>query len=88
MPKNKSDLIRTLETHSHGFHPREAEAAVNAVLDGIASLAAQDRLVLRGFGIFETRTRAARPGRNPRTGEAIDLPASSTLAFRAARSAT
>lgn len=85
---NKQDLIKAVEASGHGFHPREAEAAVDAVLAGISSLAAQDRLTLRGFGAFETRTRAARPGRNPRTGEAIDLPASSALAFRAARSAS
>ena len=83
MPKNKQDLIEHVV--ANGFRPFDAEAAVKAVLDGIASLAASDRLTLRGFGSFETRTRAARTGRNPRTGEAIALPETKALAFRAAK---
>lgn len=88
MPQNKQHLVKAVEASGHGFTPREAEAAVDAVLAGISSLAAKDRLTLRGFGAFETRTRAARPGRNPRTGETIELPASTSLAFRAARQAS
>ena len=43
------------------------------------------RIAISGFGTFETRTRAARAGRNPRTGKAITLKASTAPAFRAAR---
>lgn len=84
MPKSKRDLIDHVV--AHGFRPFDAEAAVTAVLAGISSLAASDRLTLRGFGSFETRTRAARLGRNPQTGAEIQIPASSGLAFRAAKS--
>lgn len=83
MPKTKKDLIDHVVTH--GFRPFDADAAVTAVMAGISALASQDRLTLRGFGSFETRTRAARPGRNPRTGETITIPASTFLAFRAAK---
>lgn len=83
MSHGKQDLIDHVV--AKGYGRRTAEGAVAAVLDGISALAAQDRLTLRGFGSFETRTRAARTGRNPRTGEAISLAASSSLAFSAAR---
>jgi DNA-binding protein HU-beta len=84
MPKNRQDLIDHVV--SHGFTTRDAENAVTATLAGISTLSASDRLTLRGFGSFETRTRAARPGRNPRTGEALAIQARSFLAFRAAKS--
>jgi DNA-binding protein HU-beta len=84
MPKHKKDLI-TYVADRHGCGQRGAEELIDTVIAGISSLAADDRLTLRGFGSFETRTRAARQGRNPRTGETIALPASSALAFRAAK---
>jgi DNA-binding protein HU-beta len=86
MPKNRQDLIDHVA--AHGFSTRDAETAVTATLAGISALSAQDRLTLRNFGSFETRTRAARPGRNPQTGETIQIPASSALAFRAAKAAS
>lgn len=84
MPKSKRDLIEAVADR-RGIGTREAEASIDTVLAAIASLAADDRLTLRGFGSFETRTRAARQGRNPQTGEAIQIPASTVLAFRAAK---
>lgn len=87
MPKNKSDLIELIRQKTD-LGRNAVEASIDAVLDGIATLAADDRLTLRGFGSFETRTRGARNGRNPRTGETIALPATSALAFRAAKSAS
>ncbi len=84
MPQGKQDLIdHVAETIDQG--QKFSKDVVEAVLAGISTLAAQDRLTLRGFGSFETRTRAARQGRNPRTGEAITIAASSVLAFRAAK---
>lgn len=57
--------------------------AVGAVLDVIAeALAAGDKVTLPGFGIFEPRARPARTGRNPRTGEALEVPATTVPAFR------
>jgi DNA-binding protein HU-beta len=55
------------------------------VLDGIADqLADGNQVVLSGFGTFETRERAARTGRNPQTGESIDIAASTSAAFKPA----
>lgn len=87
MSKSKQHLIAYVADRE-GCGQRAAEAMVDTVLAGISSLAANDRLTLRNFGSFATRNRAARPGRNPRTGETIELPASSSLAFRAARQAS
>lgn len=86
MPKTKQDLIdHVAATIEQG--QKFSKDVVEAVLDGISALAAQDRLTLRGFGSFETRTRAARTGRNPRTGEAVAIAASTAMAFRAAKPA-
>jgi DNA-binding protein HU-beta len=84
MPKGKQDLIDAV-AEEIGQGQKFSKDVVEAVLNGISTLAAEDRLTLRGFGTFETRTRAARQGRNPRTGETIALAASSALAFRAAK---
>jgi len=62
---------------------KKAAAAVNAVFSVITELLAKgDRLVIPGFGTFETRKRAARIGRNPATGEELKIPASITPAFK------
>ncbi|MFT4108496.1 MAG: HU family DNA-binding protein [Propionicimonas sp.] len=62
-----------------------AEDAVRAVLDTItADVAAGEKVALAGFGTFEVRERGARTGRNPQTGEPMDIPASRTCAFRPA----
>jgi DNA-binding protein HU-beta len=84
MSKSKQDLIDHV-AEEIGQGQKFSKDVVEAVLNGISNLAAQDRLTLRGFGSFEVRTRAARSGRNPRTGETIAIPASSALAFRAAK---
>ena len=63
---------------------KEAAAAVNAVLDVIAeTLAAGEDVKITGFGGFEVKDRAARTGRNPKTGEAVEIPASKYVAFSA-----
>lgn len=62
---------------------RDAEKAVDVVFDSIAeALADGDKVVISGFGTFEVRTRVARSGRNPRTGEEINVPAQKTPAFK------
>ncbi|MGH1571970.1 HU family DNA-binding protein [Methylobacterium sp. P31] len=62
---------------------REAEAVVNAILDRIAgALAGGDRVELRGFGTFSTKTRAPRRVRNPRTGATVSLEERSHIAFK------
>lgn len=62
---------------------RDAEKAVDVVFDSIVeALADGDKVVISGFGTFEVRTRVARSGRNPRTGEEINVPAQKTPAFK------
>ena len=64
-----------------------AATAVDAVLATIAKALKQgDRVQLTGFGTFETRTRKARTGRNPQTGEAIQIAASKAPVFKAGKS--
>lgn len=61
----------------------EAHKVVDAVLAGITEgLAADGKVILPGFGSFEVRTRTARVGRNPRTGEQMKIEASRTPAFK------
>ena len=63
---------------------KEAATAVSAVLDVIAeTLAAGGDVKITGFGGFEVKERAARTGRNPKTGEAVAIPASKYVAFSA-----
>jgi DNA-binding protein HU-beta len=80
---NKSEL-RDAVAQAAGLSGAQADKAINAVIDSITSaLAAGDRVTLPGFGTFETRARAARQGRNPQTGETLDIAASTTPAFKA-----
>ena len=63
-----------------------ATRAVEAVLDSIAStLKSGDQVTLSGFGTFSVASRAARTGRNPRTGESISIPASKNPKFKAGK---
>jgi nucleoid DNA-binding protein len=81
---NKNELIAHVADKT-GSSKADASAALDAVLDGIADqLADGNQVVLSGFGTFETRERAARTGRNPQTGESIDIAASTSAAFKPA----
>ncbi len=80
---NKTELIAAVAAKS-GMTKKDAERAINATLDTIAaSLAEGGRVQLSGFGIFEVKTREARTGRNPRTKETIQIPASKAPVFKA-----
>ena len=70
----KSELVARLsERYPHLYH-RDVERIVSTVLDEITkALATGDRVELRGFGAFSVKVRPARLGRNPRTGEAVDV---------------
>lgn len=60
----------------------QAQAAFKAVIEGIASvLQFGDNLSIKGFGTFKVEERAARKGRNPQTGQEIEIPASKTVKF-------
>lgn len=79
---NKTDLIAASAEQS-GLSKKDTERVLNAAIDIIAaSLAKGERVQLSGFGIFEAKEREARVGRNPRTKEAIEIPATRTPTFK------
>ena len=82
---NKSDLVRRIVGET-GLTRPDAEAAVNSMLPGIAaSLARGEAVSLSGFGTFGTRRRPACTGRNPRTGETLEIVASTAATFKAGK---
>ena len=82
---NKTDLI-TAAAEKSGLSKKDAERVVNALLDTLTtSLAKGEKVQISGSGIFETKEREARVGRNPRTKEAIQIPASKAPAFKASK---
>mgnify|MGYP002512635408 CR=1 FL=1 len=82
---NKTELIAAVAEKA-GMTKKDAERAVNAALDTIsATLAEGGRVQLSGFGIFEVKEREARVGRNPRTKEAIEIPATRVPQFKASK---
>jgi len=77
----KAELIDTIAT-SLGGSKSEASAALDAVLESIVSgVKADGQVQIMGFGTFKISDRAARTGRNPRTGEAIQIKASRSVRF-------
>ena len=82
---NKTQFIDAIVEKS-GLKKKEAEAALNAMTDVIAeALKAGDKIQLVGIGTFEVKERAAREGRNPKTGETIKIAASKHPAFTAGK---
>ncbi|HJN23840.1 MAG TPA: integration host factor subunit beta [Rhodospirillales bacterium] len=70
----KSELIARLAEANPHLYQRDVERIVNTVFEEItAALVDGDRVELRGFGAFSIKERAARMGRNPRTGEAVQV---------------
>lgn len=79
---NKTDLVNNVAEETE-FSKKEAAQAVDIVLDSITdSLKNGDKVQLIGFGNFEVRERSARKGRNPQTGEEIEISASKVPAFK------
>ncbi|MCA1063191.1 MULTISPECIES: HU family DNA-binding protein [Bacillaceae] len=79
---NKTELINAVAEAAE-LSKKDATKAVDAVFDTIQdSLANGDKVQLIGFGNFEVRERAARKGRNPQTGEEIEISASKVPAFK------
>jgi DNA-binding protein HU-beta len=79
---NKTELIAAVAERS-GITKKDAERVINATVDTItASLVSGDKVQISGFGIFETKDREARVGRNPRTKETIEIPASRVPTFK------
>jgi DNA-binding protein HU-beta len=82
---NKAELVAEVADRS-GLTKRDAEKAVNAIVESIeGALMKGEKVSLVGFGTFEVRTRAARSGRNPRTGETLKISASKVPAFKAGK---
>jgi DNA-binding protein HU-beta len=82
---NKKELIAAAAAKA-GTTQKDAENVINAALETLtAALANGERVQVSGFGIFEVKTREARVGRNPKTKEAINIPASKVPAFKASK---
>ncbi len=82
----KSELINKLTSEYSHLRQDVLESVVNVILDEIGdALARGDRVELRGFGAFSVRERAARKGRNPRTGETVSVPAKTVPFFKAGK---
>jgi len=82
---NKSKIVARVAARA-GLDRFTAERAVDLVFEAIAEgLAKEEDVRIAGFGAFRTRNRAARMGRNPRTGESVPIPASKSPSFKAAK---
>ncbi len=70
----KSELVQRIADQNTHLYQRDIENIVSAILDEIVkALARGDRVELRGFGAFSRKGRSARIGRNPRTGDAVEV---------------
>ena len=82
---NKMELVGAVAAKA-GMSKKDAERTINATLDVTAeALAEGDKIQLVGFGMFEVKERAARIGRNPRTKESMEIPASKAPSFKAGK---
>lgn len=82
---NKTELIAAVAEKT-GMTKKDAERVINATIETItASLVKGDKVQISGFGIFETKKREARVGRNPRTKETIQIPATRLPVFKASK---
>lgn len=82
---NKAELITSISEKSK-LTKKDAEAALKGLIESVQeALANGEKVQLVGFGTFETRERAAREGRNPRTKETIQIPASTVPVFKAGK---
>ena len=82
---NKTELIAAVAEKT-GMTKKDAERVINATVDTITeNLVKGEKVARSGFGIFEVKAREARVGRNPRTKETIQIPATRLPAFKAAK---
>lgn len=82
---NKTDLVNEVAERSE-LSKKDAAKAVDAVFETVTdTLSKGERVQIIGFGNFEVRDRKARKGRNPQTGEEIEIPASKVPAFKAGK---
>lgn len=79
---NKTELVKAVSTQAE-LTQKDAAKAVDALFETISNtLAKEEKIQVIGFGTFEVRERSARKGRNPQTGEEIDIAASKAPAFK------
>ena len=82
---NKTELVAALAEKAD-VSKKDAEKVLNAFIESVQeAVKAVDKVQLVGFGTFESRTRAAREGKNPQTGEKIKIAASKVPAFKAGK---
>ena len=82
---NKTELINAIAAKS-GLSKKDSEKALAATVEAITcSLKKKEKVQLVGFGIFDVKDRAARIGRNPKTKEPINIPATRTPVFKAGK---
>ena len=81
----KAELVSAIAKGAN-ITKRQADAALRAAVSAVSeALKKGERVAVPGFGIFSVRERAARKGRNPRTGGVIDIPAKKIVAFKPAK---
>ncbi len=81
----KAELVAEIAKQA-GITKKEADAALKAAVSAISSaLKKGERIAIPGLGIFTVKQRAARKGRNPRTGKVIEIPARKVVAFKPAK---
>ena len=79
---NKSEVVSILAQDLDGLSKKDIERVIDAFSNLVGeTLGKGEKVVITGLGTFEVRNRVARSGRNPRTGEVIDIPALKTPAF-------
>lgn len=82
----KSELIARLASENPHLTQRDIERVVHVILESmVEALESGGRVELRGFGAFSVRSRPARAGRNPRTGEAVDVKAKHVPFFKSGK---
>jgi len=82
----KSELVSKLTANNPQLYVRDIELIVDTIIDEMTeALVEGGRVEIRGFGAFSVKEREARTGRNPRTGEAVEVKAKRTPAFKAGK---
>lgn len=82
----KSELIAALAAENPHLTQKDVERVVSVILESVAlALEEGGRVELRGFGAFSVRSRPARPGRNPKTGEPVDVQAKHVPFFKSGK---
>jgi integration host factor subunit beta len=82
----KAELVDKIAEKKPGLTRKQVEIVVNTVLDGIKdALSREDKVEIRGFGSFRVRHRRAKEGRNPKTGETVQVPPKKVPFFKAGK---